>query len=60
MTGPSAQRSKQPALLTRTFPGPERPSCLTLLLAYSNKANALWRSQQSSPLLRWLRQKNKW
>jgi hypothetical protein len=32
-TGPAAQRSRQPALFTRTLPGPASPSALTLRLA---------------------------
>ena len=34
MTGPSSQRSRQPALLMRTRPGPDSPSALIRSLAY--------------------------
>ena len=56
-TGAPAQRSRQPALFTRTWPTPARPAAFTRALQWSNAAWAPWLAQQSSPLVRWLRQK---
>src|SRR5215470_18405864 len=39
--GPSSQRSRQPALLTRTLPGPASFSSLMRLLQYARMSSAL-------------------
>src|SRR6478672_7136037 len=58
ITGPSSQRSRQPALLIRTWSLPDRPSALIRCFAYCCSASASLFAQQRSGGSRWLQQKN--
>ena len=60
ITGPSSQRSRQPALLMRTRSLPESPSALIRFFAYCCSASASLFAQQRSGGSRWLQQKNTW